>query len=139
MNDSTELARKCVVTAFLRHRGKILIMRRSDAVGSYRGRWSGVSGFLEDTTPLTQALREIREETALHKGRLRLIKSGKPLEIPAPELGTLWVVHPFLFDLDDPAEIHLDWENIEFEWVAPQELGDYPTVPHLAEALDRCL
>ncbi|MFC6726725.1 initiation factor 2B, partial [Halobium palmae] len=36
-----------VVTAFLRHRGDVLLVRRSDEVGTYRGKWGGVSGFVE--------------------------------------------------------------------------------------------
>ena len=54
------LTRREVVTAFLRARGKILIVRRSRKVGTYQGRWSGISGYLEDPTPHAQVLREIR-------------------------------------------------------------------------------
>lgn len=116
-----------------------MIMRRSTRVGSYRGRWSGVSGYLEDPTPLDQALREIREETGLTPERVRLKRSGSPLEVAAPEIETLWVVHPFLFEIDDPESIQLDWENTETRWVEPCEIGTYDTVPKLAEALERCL
>ena len=56
---------KKVVTSFIRHRGKILVLRRSEKVGTYKGKWAGVSGYLEDPTPLAQALREINEETGL--------------------------------------------------------------------------
>jgi 8-oxo-dGTP pyrophosphatase MutT (NUDIX family) len=116
-----------------------MIMRRSAQVGSYRGRWSGVSGYLEDPTPLDQALREIREETGLTPERVRLKRIGSPMEVAAPEMGTLWVVHPFLFEIDDPESIQLDWENTEIRWVEPGDLGAYDTVPKLAEALGRCV
>lgn len=116
-----------------------MIMRRSTQVGSYRGRWSGVSGYLEDPTPLDQALREIQEETGLAPERVRLKRIGSPLEVAAPEIETLWVVHPFLFEIDDPESIQLDWENTETKWVKPGDIGDYDTVPKLAEALGRCL
>jgi len=52
-----------VVTAFLQYAGRILLVQRSGRVGSYQGRWSAISGYLEDATPLAQACREIREET----------------------------------------------------------------------------
>jgi 8-oxo-dGTP pyrophosphatase MutT (NUDIX family) len=139
--DTGDLTRKPVVTAFLMRRGKILILRRSTAVGSYRERWSAVSGHLEEPTPLAQALREIREETGLREDQLRLVRRGTPLEVPAPELATLWIVHPFLFEVkncSENREIRLDWENTEMEWVTPEELGNYPTVPRLTEALARC-
>ena len=139
MDIDKPLQRRQVITAFLRHEGKIMIMRRSTQVGSYRGRWSGVSGYLEDPTPLDQALREIQEETGLTPERVRLKRSGSPLEVAAPEIETLWVVHPFLFEIDDLESIQLDWENTETRWVEPRDLGTYDTVPKLAEALERCL
>lgn len=51
-----------VVTCFLEHDGKIPLLRRSQRVGTYRGRWAGVSGYIEEgNTPYAQALEEIRE------------------------------------------------------------------------------
>jgi hypothetical protein len=55
-----------VVTSFLQNpKGEILLLRRSDKVGTFRGRWAGVSGFLEEPTPEGQARKEILEETGL--------------------------------------------------------------------------
>ncbi len=133
------MERKEVVTAFLRHNGKILIVRRSGRVGSYRGRWSAVSGYLEDPIPLAQARREIREETGLPEQTVHLVRAGEPLEVPDEKLATCWVVHPFLFEIDDPEQVRLDWENRELRWVDPAEIADLSTVPQLAEALQRCL
>jgi 8-oxo-dGTP diphosphatase len=132
------LQRREVVTAFLRRAGCVLLVRRSARVGSYRGCWSAISGYLEEPTPLAQALREIREETGICTSDVRLIKAGEPLEIPAPDLGALWVVHPFLFELSGADEIRLDWENSEHAWVEPEALRDMETVPQLREALMAC-
>ncbi|ADE15303.1 NUDIX hydrolase [Nitrosococcus halophilus Nc 4] len=124
-----------VVTVFLEHQGKILLVRRSQRVGSYQGRWSGISGYLEDPTPLAQALREIQEETGLKGEDITLLKSGPPLSVDDPDSPVLWEVHPFLFQVEHPEAIRLDWENTELCWVTPTALSDYPTVPALAEAL----
>ena len=102
-------------------------------------RWSAVSGYLEDPTPLAQARREIREETGLPEQTVHLVRAGEALEVPDPRLDTCWVVHPFLFEIDDPEPIRLDWENLELRWVEPAEIGTLPTVPQLAEALQHCL
>ena len=128
-----------VVTAFLRHTGKILLVQRSGRVGSYRGHWSAISGYLEDATPLAQACREIREETGLPDEEVHLVAEGEPISISAPELNSLWEVHPFLFEIDDPQHIRLDWENVEFRWIAPEEIKHYLTVPKLEEALQAVL
>ena len=130
-----------VVTCFLRRKGaegrdEILILRRSERVGSYQGRWAGVSGYVEGE-PLTQALAEISEETGLAASEVRLVKSGEPLAVDDEERGFRWVVHPFLFDVRSEGSIRLDWEHSEARWIAPKELRQYETVPLLREALER--
>ena len=127
-----------VITAFLRHAGKILLLQRSDKVGSYRGRWAGVSGYLEDATPLAQALREINEETGLGADEVHLAARAAPLEVEAPALCKVWVVHAFLFDVDRQT-VRLDWESAQYQWIDPRCLADYTTVPMLAEALQACV
>lgn len=137
MTTSPELPRRPVVTAFLRHQGRILLVRRSARVGSYQGRWAAISGYLEVEDPLLQARREIWEETSLAAEQTRLIARGAPLEVPAPELGWCWLVHPFLFEVESPEAIQLDWEHSEMRWVSPDELRDFPCVPALEQALQR--
>jgi len=139
MTAGTILEPTAVVTAFLQYDGRILLVQRSRRVGTYQDRWSAISGYLEDATPLLQARREIREETGLSDDGVHLVAEGEPIAIPAPELSRLWIVHPFLFEIDDPEHIRLDWENVEFCWIAPDEIKDYPTVPKLEEALQACL
>jgi len=133
------LQKRSVVTAFLRHAGKVLLVRRSDRVGSYRGCWSAISGYMEEMTPLLQARREIREETGLSDDQVHLVSSGRPLTITAPELACVWLVHPFLFDIDDPQKVRLDWENSDCRWVSPEQVHGFETVPKLAQALQACL
>ncbi|MFQ5925733.1 MAG: NUDIX domain-containing protein, partial [Dehalococcoidia bacterium] len=63
-----------VVTCFLEHDNKIKLFRRSERVGVYRGRWAGVSGYVEEgNTPYQQALEEIEEETGLGEEDIQLV------------------------------------------------------------------
>ncbi len=128
--------RRPVVTAFLIRRDdspKVLILRRSGRVGTYRGRWAGVSGYLEPGThPLQQALQEISEEVGLDPSRVRLVAQGQPL--PVDDGDNLWLVHPFIFEVPTDFEPSLDWEHTEACWVSPEELGTRETVPGLREA-----
>ena len=132
---------------------QVLLLRRSERVGTYRGRWAGVSGYLEAGRPLEQAYREIEEEVGLGRGDVRLLAQGEPLAVPDETIDTRWTVHPFLFEVvtgggepgDDAGDLkvaptgslRLDWEHTEMRWVRPEELPALETVPGLAEALAR--
>ena len=130
------LQEKQVVTCFLESESEILILRRSEQVGSYQGRWAGVSGYIE-TNADEQALVEIEEETRLRREDLKLIKRGKPLHIRDEKLGVKWVVHPYLFHIKDRDKIRIDWEHKEMRWIDAQDIDNYQTVPMLKETLAR--
>ena len=123
---------KHVVTCFLKHNLQILILRRSHNVGSFRGKWAGVSGFIE-STPDEQAFTEIAEETRLSRNDVELVKKGLPLEVEGE--GRMWVVHPYLFNVIEKDKIETDWEHNELKWIGPREIDNYDTVPMLKEAL----
>ncbi|EAT17085.1 NUDIX pyrophosphatase [Desulfuromonas acetoxidans] len=129
-----------VVTAFIRSHGKILLLQRSQKVGSYRGCWAGVSGYLEQDTALQQALTEIREETGLQATQVALQVEAAVLEVKDSDLNRCWRVHPFLFELDDDtADIHIDWEHDGYQWLDPNNMRQLETVPLLIEAYQRCV
>ena len=125
-----------VVTCFLESNGEILLLRRSERVGSYQGRWAGVSGYIEKTAD-EQALTEIEEEAGLCEEDLQLIKKGKPLAVEDEKLGVRWVVHPYLFHIKDRGKVKIDWEHKETRWIAPKDIANYQTVPMLKETLER--
>jgi len=123
-----------VVTVFLERKdGRVLLLKRSGRVGSFRGRWAGVSGFLEDPTPLAQALREVREETRLEATDLEVVEEGRP--VYARDADRLYIVHPFRVRTRR-TRVTLDWEHTESEWVDPAEIRRRPTVPKLDRAWD---
>lgn len=118
---------KHVVTSVLRNRGKILLLRRSDKVGSYRGQWAGVSGFIEHGEEDEVAARRELEEEIGHN-TVRLVKRIDPERFRDGD--TVWCVHPFLFDVKDRS-VRIDWEHQAFEWVSPEDVSKYSTVPGL--------
>lgn len=118
-----------VVTALLeRADGRVLLLERSGRVGSFRGRWAGISGYLEESSPLAQAFREILEEVGLAERDLELRASGDP--VFARDGTIIYVVHPFRF-LTRSTQLKLDWENVRAEWVPPEEIPKRPIVPKL--------
>ncbi|MFX1449862.1 MAG: NUDIX domain-containing protein [Promethearchaeota archaeon] len=131
---------KKVVTNFLRYNNKILILKRSSKVGTYQGKWAGISGYIEedDLHPKMRAKMEIFEETKLEEKDIKLIKEGMPLEIIDNEKKILWIVHPFLWDVSTD-KINIDWEHKTCKWIAPDKLENYETVPRLNDTLKRVL
>jgi len=119
-----------VVTCFLRNRGEILLLKRSARVGTFKGSWAGVSGYLEgNEVPLERAMQEIREE--VDERDARLVSSGRP--VYARDRSDLFIVHPFLFDVKS-RKVHLDWEHVDYRWVHPSEIPVSAAVPKLIDA-----
>ncbi len=128
-----------VVTCFLLRTDlatpHILLVRRSERVGSYHAHWAGISGFIEaGVTPEEQAFTEILEETGLGDDLVRLLKRGAIVEHIDEEIGRHFYVHPFLFEVAAPELIKTDWEATEMRWIEPEELSQFTTVPKLREA-----
>ena len=124
-----------VVTVFLEHDGRILLLKRSQKAKTMKGLWAGISGYIENNDALTQALKEIKEETGLNNEKLSLIHVGQPLEVVEscnPDI--IWIVHPYLF-CSNTRLIRIDWEHDEVRWINPDEIQSYNTVPKLKETL----
>ena len=123
-----------VVTSFIECEGKVALLRRSAKVGTYQGKWAGVSGYLEEgRTPFEQALLEIEEEVGLKVEEVELVKEGEEVEALDRELHRRWIVHPFHFKVR-LRKLVIDWEHTELRWVLPSEIAQYETVPQLWEA-----
>jgi 8-oxo-dGTP diphosphatase len=144
MTSQSSLRPTHVVTCFLQRNDKrdvlILIVRRSERVGSYHGHWAGISGFVEpNVTPDEQAYTEILEETGLQREQVRMIRRGAIVEHSEPALNRHFYIHPFLFDVLTPDAIQTDWEAAEMRWILPAELRDYKTVPKLLEVYESAI
>lgn len=129
------VSEKHVVTSVVRNRGKILLLKRSAKVGSYRGQWAGVSGFIEQgEDDETAAKRELGEE--IGKSSARLVRRLEPQRFRDSEV--VWCVHAFLVDVPE-RNVSIDWEHDSFEWVSPKDVSGYPTVPGLQSIVHKLL
>ena len=126
-----------VATSILLHGDRILILKRSAAVGSFQHHWSGVSGFVEPgEEPLETSQREVEEETGIPRASLDFLARAPPRCVEKPD--KTFEVHSFLYRCAID-HVRLDWENDEFAWVAPESLRDYRTVPWLPEMVAELL
>jgi translation initiation factor 2B subunit (eIF-2B alpha/beta/delta family) len=121
-----------VVTCFLRNRGEVLLLQRSDEVGSYAGQWGAVAGHAEGD-PDGAAREEIREESGLEDAT-SFVRAGDPFAVEDGD--THWVVHPYLFDCDS-REVETNYETTKFEWVSPTKIRRRETVPDLWRSYER--
>ena len=127
-----------VVTSFIQsNENKILLLQRSSKVGTNRGKWGAVSGYLEaNEKPFSRAQIEIQEEASLQPNEIELTRSGTPLRAFDEENQIVWIVHPYLFATHNDAII-IDWEHTNYKWIDPRELDSYDTVPKLKETFER--
>ena len=125
-----------IVTSFLNHNDKILILKRSQQVRTMKGLWSGVSGIIEDNEmPIKRARIEIFEEVGIKEQNVELIKSGKEISVESPQYKNhQWVIFPFLFQTEI-SDIKLNWENSDFRWIHVNDLKEFNTVPSLEKIL----
>lgn len=131
-----------VVTCILEHDGKILLLKRSNLVGTYRGLWGGVAGYVEELEePYDTAIKEIREEAGIDVDAVELVRKGNPIEFSDTYDGRRynWIVYPFLFHIQSKELVHMDWEHEEYRWVHPSEVRKLDTVPGLDDVVAQLL
>ncbi|MCG7845340.1 MAG: NUDIX pyrophosphatase, partial [Methanomassiliicoccales archaeon] len=130
--DLFDLQEKKVVTCVLHRQGKILILKRSQKVGTNKGRWAAVSGYIErGERPEETALKEVAEETGITTARLE----GRGAVLRIRDGTHVWSIYPFLFEVEDE-KVTLDWEHTECSWVEKDELAGYETVPGFSKVLE---
>jgi 8-oxo-dGTP pyrophosphatase MutT (NUDIX family) len=118
------------------HGNKILLLKRSNQVKTYKGFWAGISGYVEKKEkPLETAIKEIGEETGLPPTDFKMIKRGKAIHFRSRYEGKVfhWIIHPFLF-CTATKNIRIDWEHVDYKWVLPKDISKYRTVPKLKDA-----
>ena len=126
-----------IVTSFIKDDDKILILKRSNKVKSMKCLWAGVSGIIEkhDATPLDRAKTEIFEETGINENEIELLKSVEQIKIESAQYRDhVWNIFPFLFKTNNP-KIKLNWENSDYDWIKPNQIKNYKTVPELDKIL----
>ncbi|MCX6650822.1 MAG: DUF126 domain-containing protein [Methanomassiliicoccales archaeon] len=130
--DMMDLVEKKVVTCVLRCKGKILILKRSQKVGTNKGKWAAVSGYIErGEKPEETALKEVMEETCITTARIE--KRTEALRVR--DGAYLWTIYPFLFEVEDE-KVTLDWEHTECTWANLDQLPQYDTVPGFRKVLE---
>ncbi|RLI72296.1 hypothetical protein DRO97_09015 [Archaeoglobales archaeon] len=126
-----------VITIFIKYNDEILLLKRSDKVRTYKGKWNTVAGYLDELKSIKEkVLEELREEVGIMEDVVSSIKFGKSYKFVDEEINKTWIVFPVLVELKEKVEVKLDWEHTEFKWIKKEELGNFDIVPNLDKSLE---
>lgn len=83
-----------VLSCFVRFGGQILLLRRSQMMDTYPGRWSAVSGFLDEVVPLARKVEEeLWEELGIGSELIAQFITAAPHDITDRALGKTWITY----------------------------------------------
>ncbi|MCH7568695.1 MAG: NUDIX domain-containing protein [Nanoarchaeota archaeon] len=129
-----------VLICFVKFNDEILILKRSENVMVYKGKWNGVGGFLdEDKSVEEKVLEELKEELDIDKEVVKEIKVRDSYELFDEEIDRTWIIFPVLAELSEKPEIKLDREHTEYKWIRPSEIEEFDFIFKVDEILERAL
>jgi ADP-ribose pyrophosphatase YjhB (NUDIX family) len=129
-----------VLTCFVKYGNKILLLKRSEKVNSYRGKWSAVAGFIDEPKSIEEKLmEELKEEIGILKKNILKIRMGELFEVYDDSIKKTWIILPVLAELKSRPVIKLDWEHTDFKWITSNEMKNYDTDFKLEETLRKVL
>ena len=129
-----------VITVFVKHKDKILILKRSNKVRAYQGKWNTVAGYLDELKPIRdKILEEMQEELGISEDNILSIHIGEIYKFTDVGINKTWITHPVLVELKNIPKIKINWEHTEYKWIKPEELTNFDIVLNLEENLKRVL
>lgn len=129
-----------VLTIFIKYNDEILLLKRSDKVAHYRGKWNTVTGYLDEDKPIKdKALEELSEEIGLTNDYIESMVTGETYEFVDKVVKKTWIVHPVLVKVKEKMEVTINWEHTEYKWIKYTELQTYDIVPNIDKTLRRVL
>lgn len=129
-----------VITVFIKYKNNILLLKRSDKVLTYKGKWNTVAGYLDEPKPIREkVIGEIKEELGIEENNIFSIFIGEFYKFKDKKINRTWIVFPVLAELKNKPEIKLDWEHTEYKWIKPEEIGNFEIVTNLRDSLNRVI
>ncbi|MDE1865436.1 MAG: NUDIX domain-containing protein [Candidatus Micrarchaeota archaeon] len=127
------------VQVFIRVNGEILLLKRSDKVANYKGKWNSIGGFIDAPMPIQEkAIGEAEEELGITRSMIKQVITGDPYELYDPAIKKTWLICPFILELNSKPEIRLDFENSEYRWIKPGNITKFDRVFGLERSYAAC-
>ena len=145
-----------VIVVFIEYKDKILLLKRSDKVRTYQGKWNAIAGYLDELKPIREkALEEIQEEAQINRDKILSLHIGETYKLKDNTINKnlafdknfvsrfarnkTWIIHPVLVELKELPDIKLDWEHTEYKWIKPKELKKFDIVTNLEKSYERAI
>ena len=129
-----------VISVFVKYKDRILLLKRSNKVGAYRGVWSTVAGYWDEPVSLKKKiLEELKEEIGLKEEQIKEIYFGENFEVKDKRINKNWLIHPVLVEVKEEPRIRLDFEHIALRWIRPLEINNFEVAPGLDKGLKNAL
>jgi len=129
-----------VLTIFVTYEKKILLLKRSQQVHTYKGKWNTIAGYIDEPRPLMEKIQEeLFEEIGLKSTDILSYHLEESFSFTDKDLHITWIVHPVIIKLNQSVHITLDWEHTEYAWIDPKDITKYDIVPNAQISLDAVL
>lgn len=129
-----------VITIFICLEDKVLLLKRSEKVLTYKGKWNTVAGYLDEIGPIQEKiLEELSEELCIMEEDICLIKIGESYTFSDSSAKKTWIVYPVKVELCRDVPIILDWEHTEYIWINPKDIELFDTVPNAKISLKKAM
>ncbi len=130
-----------VLTVFVMYKNKLLLLKRSNQVRTYQGKWNTVAGYLDDyhQTLKEKIHEELREETGITPQIIQNYFYGSCYQFTDNKSNKTWIVFPAKVILTKKPTITLDWEHTKYQWIKPEDISSFDTVPNLRKSLSSIL
>ncbi len=134
--DYTDSKVSPVVTVIVEHGGSMLVMKRSGGVGSHQHKWGAIAGYIDESGSVEgKALQEMEQEAGIGHGVVERIRIGRRYSISDGASGRRLIVYPVLVSLKRKPAVRLNWENTDYRWISPSELGSLDAIPRLEDSV----
>jgi len=104
-------------------KGKVLLLKRSQKVDSYCGKWGFPGGTIEkEESPINAAAREVLEEAGL-----KVLEKDLTYVFTMTKEADKNIV--FFLASEWSGSVQVNWESDEFKWFDPAKIPDLDMVP----------
>jgi 8-oxo-dGTP pyrophosphatase MutT (NUDIX family) len=134
--DYTHKRTCAVITVFVEFEEKILLMKRSRKVGTYKGKWMAISGYYDSINSMEEKiLEELTEETGITTTNIKSITYYNSYTIRDVHLRKEWIIYDAVIRLKQLPQISINWEHTEYVWINPKKSLSMDIVPTLSKSL----